>query len=82
MNIAYVHEHGDEDNLMKAAFSAAPTNTFVIEGNDMDRDRLQLGFGITGRITDNSSFNFGYQGEFAGSDDYHSLNATVRVRWH
>jgi len=80
MNITYVHEHGDEDNLMKAAFSTAPTTTFSVEGNDMDRDRLQLGFGLTAKINDNAQINFGYDGEFAGSDDYHSLNATLRVR--
>jgi len=78
---AYVHEHGDEDNLMKAAFSAAPTTTFSVEGNDMDRDRLQLGFGLMAKINDNAQINFGYNGEFAGSDDYNSLNATLRVRW-
>jgi len=81
-SIAYVHESGDDENLMTAAFSAAPATTFVIEGHDIDRDRLQLGLGITGRINDTTQFNIGYDGEFAGSDDYHSLSATLRMRWH
>lgn len=80
-SLAYVHEHGEENNLMKAAFSAAPATSFRVEGNKQDRDRLQLDLGLTASINSRTQIDVSYVGEFANSDDYHSLNATVRVQW-
>ena len=79
--IAYVHEHLDSTSRLEAGFSAVPTSTFRIDGSDLDRDRLQLGVGVSGQLNENTTLNVGYNGELAGSDDHHSFAATVNFVW-
>ena len=80
-SIAYIYEHGDKENLMTASLSGAPNSTFNIEGNDIDRDGLQVNLGVSGKISDNTQFNIAYSGELAESGGYNSLSATLRVHW-
>lgn len=80
-SIAYVREHMDSVSRMEAAFTAVPTSTFRINGSDLDRDRLQVGLGLTGQLNENTTLNVGYNGELAGSDDHHSFAATVNFVW-
>ena len=79
--IAYIHEHLDSTSRLEAGFSAVPTSTFRIDGSGLDRDRLQVGFGVTGQLNENTTLNVGYNGELAGSDDNHSFAATVSFVW-
>ncbi|MFH1983294.1 MAG: autotransporter domain-containing protein [Pseudomonadota bacterium] len=79
--IAYVHEYLDTVSRMDAGFSAAPGSTFRVEGPELDRDRLQLGLGVAGQLSENATLNVGYNGELAGSDDSHSFAATVKFGW-
>ena len=81
VDVAYVREYMDSVSRLDAGFSAAPTATFRIDGTDLDRDRLQLGAGITGQLNETTTLNVAYNGELAGSDDNHSFSATVRFVW-
>ena len=49
--------------------------------SDLDRDRLQVGFGVAGQLNENTTLNVGYNGELSGSDDHHSFAATVNFVW-
>jgi outer membrane autotransporter protein len=79
--VAYVREHLDTEATMEAGFSGVPSSTFRIEGTDLDRDRAQVGAGISGQVNERLSFNLGYTGEIAGSDDHHGFSATVGYTW-
>jgi outer membrane autotransporter protein len=79
--IAYVREHMDSVSRLEAGFSSVPTSTFRIDGSELDRDRLQVGAGISGQLNENTTLNVGYNGEWAGSDDHHSFAATVNFVW-
>lgn len=80
-SIAYVREMMDNVSRVDAAFTAVPTSTFQVDGSALDRDRLQISFGVTGHINETTAFNVGYNGELAGSDDNHSFAATLRMVW-
>lgn len=80
-SIAYVREMMDNVSRMEAGFSAVPTTTFQINGTELDRDRLQIGLGVTGQLNENTTLNVAYNGEFAGSDDNHNFSATVHYTW-
>jgi outer membrane autotransporter protein len=71
----------DNVSRLDAAFTAVPTTTFQVDGSALDRDRLQVGLGVTGQINERTTLNIGYNGEIAGSDDNHSFAATVRFVW-
>ncbi len=79
--IAYVREHLDNIVRMNAGFAAAPTTPFQISGSKLDRDRLRVGFGVTGQINDKASVNISYYGSLADSHDIHSFSATGRYIW-
>lgn len=79
--IAYVREHLDNVSRLEAGFSSVPTSTFRIDGSDLDRDRLQVGLGLTGQLNENTTLNVGYNGELSGSDDHHAFAATVKFVW-
>ncbi len=66
---------------LDAGFAALPSSTFRVDGSALDRDRLQLGLGVTGQLNENTTLNVAYIGELAGSDDNHQFAATVRFVW-
>jgi uncharacterized protein YhjY with autotransporter beta-barrel domain len=55
------------------AFSAAAANH--------DRDRLRAGAGLSAKIGQNGTAFLGYEGAFSGSDEVHSAQVGVRVRF-
>ena len=77
----YVREHLDDTSTLTAGFSAVPTSTFTVSGVERDRNRAEVGAGLTGKLNDNTTFNIGYDGDIAGSDDHHSFSAAVKVVW-
>ncbi|MCH8327255.1 MAG: autotransporter outer membrane beta-barrel domain-containing protein, partial [Candidatus Marinimicrobia bacterium] len=81
MDVAYVHEHLDSVSRMEAGFAALPASTFFIDGSELDRDRLQVGLGITGQLNERTSLNVAYTGEFAGSNDNHGFSAKLEFSW-
>ncbi len=80
-SVAYVREMMDSVSRLEAAFTAVPTSTFRIDGSDLDRDRVQVGLGVTGQLNERTTLNIAYNGELADSDDNHSFSATIRLVW-
>ncbi len=80
-SIVYVREMMDNVSRMEAGFSAVPTTTYQINGTELDRDRLQIGLGVTGQLNERTTLNVAYNGEFARSDDNHNFSATVHYTW-
>ncbi|EGL54906.1 outermembrane transporter [Methylophaga aminisulfidivorans MP] len=76
-SIAYVHEHMDSVTEVDARFNGLPSSSFVVEGPDLDRDRLQLGLGISGELTSSTRLVLGYYGEFAESHQNNAFSATL-----
>jgi outer membrane autotransporter protein len=76
-SIAYVHEHMDSVTEVDARFNGVPSASFVVEGPDLDRDRLQLGLGISGELTSSTRLVLGYCGEFAESHHNNAFSATL-----
>ena len=79
--VAYVREYLDNVSRVNAGFATVPTSTFQIDGSDLDRNRVQVGLGISGQLNERTTINVSYNGELAGSDDHHSFAATVRFVW-
>ena len=76
-SIAYVHEHMDSVTEVDARFNGVPSSSFVVEGPDLDRDRLQLSLGISGELTSSTRLVLGYYGEFAESHQNNAFSATL-----
>ncbi|MEC9413839.1 MAG: autotransporter domain-containing protein, partial [Pseudomonadota bacterium] len=76
-SIAYVHEHMDSVTEVDARFNGVPSSSFVVEGPDLDRHRLQLGLGISGELTSSTRLVLGYYGEFAESHQNNAFSATL-----
>lgn len=74
----YVHEFLDNESSLTAGFAAAPTTTFTVDGPELNRDRLEMGFGISGRLDDNKTFNLGYDGNIASTDSNHTFTAAFK----
>ncbi len=81
LHTGYVREFLDNQSTIEAGFSAVPTATFNTRGVVLERNRAEFGAGITGQLNENTSFNIGYDGGYAGSDDNHTFSATIRFLW-
>jgi fibronectin-binding autotransporter adhesin len=78
-SIAYLHEHMNSVTEVDARFNGVPSSSFVVEGPDLDRDRLQLGLGISGELTSSTRLVLGYYGEFAESHQNNALSARLDI---
>ena len=81
VSVAYARENLDSTSTLQAGLSSVPNTTFQVDGAKLDRNRLQLNLGFSGKISDTTSFNVGYAGEIAGSDENHGVSATLRFVW-
>lgn len=78
LNLAYVREFLDDTAELEANFAGAPTANFKVDGSELDRNRLVMGVSLTGQLNEHTTLNIGYNGEIAGSDDHHSVAATIK----
>ena len=81
LSAAYIREHLDRVAQLDAGLAVAPASTMRISGPVLDRNRFQLGAGISGQVNDRTTLALGYQTELAGSDEHHSFFATARFSW-
>ena len=82
VDLAWVHEFGDQRSSLDAAFASAPAATpFATEGPLLDRDRLAVGIGFTAFAGKNARLDLGYYGEFASSDRNQYVAAALRWVW-
>ncbi len=81
LEAAWAREHEDRHTTLHAGFSAAPGALFTVAGPELDRDRLQVGAGISTRLGQGTTLRLGYEGEIADSDQWHSVSAMFIMRW-
>jgi outer membrane autotransporter protein len=79
--LAWVHELMDNEAQMRAGFAATSLANFQVDGPELDRDRARLALGLDMQMTELTSIQLGYQGEWASSDQRHDLSATLKMRW-
>ncbi|WP_417549110.1 autotransporter domain-containing protein [Methylophaga sp.] len=79
--VAWVHELMDNEAQMRAGFAATSLANFQVDGPELDRDRARLALGVDMQMTELTSIQLGYQGEWAISDQRHDLSATFRMVW-
>ncbi len=79
--LAWVHELMDNEAQMRAGFAATSLANFQVDGPELDRNRARLALGLDMQMTELTSIQLGYQGEWASSDQRHDLSATFRMVW-
>jgi outer membrane autotransporter protein len=79
--LAWVHELMDNEAQMRAGFAATSLANFQVDGPELDRNRARLALGLDMQLSELSSIQLGYQGEWASSDQRHDLSATFRMAW-
>lgn len=79
--MAWVHELMDNEAQMRAGFAAASLANFQVDGPELNRDRARLALGLDMQMTELTSIQLGYQGEWASSDQRHDLSATLKMLW-
>lgn len=79
--LAWVHELMDNEAQMRAGFAATSLANFQVDGPELDRDRARLALGLDMQMTELTSIQLGYQGEWASSVQRHDLSATLKMRW-
>lgn len=79
--LAWVHELMDNEAQMRAGFAATSLANFQVDGPELDRNRARLALGLDIQLSELSSIQLGYQGEWASSDQRHDLSATFRMAW-
>lgn len=78
LNLAYIHEFLDDTAELEAGFAGVPNTHFKVDGSKLNRNRLLIGLSATGQLSESTTLNISYGGEIAGSDDNHSVAATIK----
>lgn len=81
LELAWVHEYLDETATLNAGFATGPSSRFSVDGPELDRNRARVGAGIAAKFNEASQLTFGYQGEYADSDENHMVSARFRMEW-
>ena len=64
-----------------AAFVGAPALGFSTYGAQAPRDGMVIDVGASTRVAERTSLYFRYDGDFAGGNVNHALNAGLRFVW-
>ncbi len=81
LRLGWSHEYADLTRPVSAAFAGAPALGFTTFGAAAPRDGVVLGFGAKTAIAERTSLYFRYDGDLAGANTNHVLNAGVRYVW-
>jgi autotransporter-associated beta strand protein len=79
--LGWSHEFADQTRPVTAAFAGAPAIGFTTFGAEAPRDGVVLGLGANTEIAEDTSVYLRYDGDLAGSNTNHVLNAGVRYVW-
>jgi outer membrane autotransporter protein len=79
--LGWSHEYGDLTRPVTAAFAAAPAISFTTFGAEAPRDGVVLAFGASTTVAERTSVYLRYDGDLAGGNTNHVLNAGVRYVW-
>lgn len=80
LRVVWNHEFMDDAFATQAAFAGAPTVTFTSPGPDLGTDWVTVGAGVSGRLTESTSFVFRYQHDFGrDGQDNQQVSAAARM---
>lgn len=79
LRLVWNHEFMDDALLIRPGFAGAPATTFTTPGPDLGSDWATVGFGLTGRVSDGTSFYFRYQHDF-GRDGQENQEVSAAAR--
>jgi outer membrane autotransporter protein len=79
--LGWSHEYADLTRPVTAAFAAAPAISFTTFGAVAPRDGVVLGLGASTMVAERTSLYFRYDGDLAGGNTNHVLNAGIRYVW-
>jgi autotransporter-associated beta strand protein len=81
MRVGWSHEFADTSRPVNASFAGAPVLGFTTQGAQAPRDGVVLGFAANTKVAENTSVYLRYDGDLAGGNTNHALNAGVRYVW-
>ncbi|MEJ2463963.1 MAG: autotransporter domain-containing protein, partial [Candidatus Thiodiazotropha sp.] len=81
VSLAWARELKDTASTLTAGLDGASSATFNIDGPELERNRVQLGIGLTTDISQTTTLRIGYDGELASSHQSHIANATLSMTW-
>jgi outer membrane autotransporter protein len=81
LRVGWSHEFADTSRPVNASFAGAPVLGFTTQGAQAPRDGVVLGFGANTKVAENTSVYLRYDGDLAGGNTNHALNAGVRLVW-
>jgi outer membrane autotransporter protein len=81
LRYGWSHEYADITRPVTAALAGAPALSFTTFGAAAPRDGAVLGLGLDTKIAESTSLYFRYDGNLAGGNTNHVLNAGVRYVW-
>ena len=81
MRLGWSHEFADTSRPVSASFAGAPAIGFTTVGAQAPRDGVVLGLGASTQVAERTSVYLRYDGELAGGNTNHGLNAGVRYVW-
>ena len=79
VSLAWSHDFDIDDHVVKASFAGSPGASFSIDGQDVERNGLILGAGLTFIHKSGLSTSFRYKGEFR--EGYKSNGVMGEIRY-
>ncbi len=80
VRLVWNHEFEDDALVTSAGFAGSPATTFTTPGPDLGSDWATLGVGLSGRVSDSTSFYFRYQHDIGrDGQDNQEVSAAARV---
>jgi outer membrane autotransporter protein len=79
--LGWSHDYADQTRPVTASFAGAPALSFTTQGAQAPRNGVVLGLGATTNIAERTSLYLRYDGDLAGGNTNHVLNAGVRYVW-
>ncbi|HZY49127.1 MAG TPA: autotransporter outer membrane beta-barrel domain-containing protein, partial [Devosia sp.] len=81
LRLGWSHEYADTNRPVTAAFAGAPALSFTTFGAQAPRDGVVLGLGANTQVAEHTSVYLRYDGDLAGANTNHVLNAGIRYVW-
>jgi len=79
VSLAWSHDFDIDDHVVRASFAGSPGASFSIDGQDVERNGLILGAGLTFIHKSGLSTSFRYKGEFR--EGYKSNGVMGEIRY-
>jgi outer membrane autotransporter protein len=81
VHVMWAHEFSDDDHIVEARFTGAPSASFRVKGDRPERDSVIAGIGMTGHILSDLSFYVNYDADLRSDRMEHAVAAGLRFEW-